>query len=234
MSFQPGAQLYTMAFGLRPENVEVPTLQTRNPATTDTQFPIGKRWINTTTPSEWVLGSLSSFAGVTTANWLQGGSTGITTLTGDTGGAVGASAGNINIKGGTSISVTGNPGTNTLTVAYTGSSGGQLTFNDEAANFNAIVNNGYFVNGGAAGTVVASLPSGAAQSNQVFITISATTGGSVAVTAPSGQSILVGTVPSGGARTFTSNVLGSNLQLVYQSSSSTWIAISFDNTWTAS
>jgi hypothetical protein len=45
----------------------------------------------------------------------------VTTLTGNAGGAVGPSgAGNINVVGGNNITITGNPGTNTLTASVTG------------------------------------------------------------------------------------------------------------------
>lgn len=44
----------------------------------------------------------------------------IETLTGNTGGAVGPLAGNINVVGTGSITVTGNPGTHTLTISTTG------------------------------------------------------------------------------------------------------------------
>lgn len=58
----------------------------------------------------------------------SGGSTFIQTVTGNTGGAVPPSAGNINIVGdGTTIEITGNPGTNTLTVVGLGGGGGTLT-----------------------------------------------------------------------------------------------------------
>jgi hypothetical protein len=58
----------------------------------------------------------------------SGGSTLISTLTGNTGGAVSPSAGNINIVGdGTTIEITGNPGTNTLTVVGLGGGGGDLS-----------------------------------------------------------------------------------------------------------
>jgi hypothetical protein len=58
----------------------------------------------------------------------SGGATVIETVTGNSGGAVDPSAGNINIIGdGTSISITGNPGTNTLTVAAIGGPGGLST-----------------------------------------------------------------------------------------------------------
>jgi hypothetical protein len=41
-----GAMLYTQSFGSRPENVEVPHIDIRNPTSGDTSFPIGKRWVN--------------------------------------------------------------------------------------------------------------------------------------------------------------------------------------------
>ncbi len=44
----------------------------------------------------------------------------IITLTGNSGGAVGPTAGNVNILGGTGITVAGNPGTSTLTLNLTG------------------------------------------------------------------------------------------------------------------
>lgn len=69
MAFQPGANVYTQGFGSRPENVEVPHLDLRSPATTDLLYPVGKRWVNTVLNEEWVLTSFSSLLGVTSANW---------------------------------------------------------------------------------------------------------------------------------------------------------------------
>lgn len=45
---------------------------------------------------------------------------GVATLTGNSGGAVSPTAGNINVLGGTGINIVGNPGTSTLTVSTTG------------------------------------------------------------------------------------------------------------------
>src|SRR5690606_30906212 len=54
-----------------------------------------------------------------------GGSGVITTLTANSGGAVSATAGNINIVGdGTSVNIVGSPGTSTLTVSAVGGAGG--------------------------------------------------------------------------------------------------------------
>jgi len=49
MTIQSGAVLNTQGFGNRPENVEIPHVDVRNPSSLDTGrgfFPIGKRWIN--------------------------------------------------------------------------------------------------------------------------------------------------------------------------------------------
>lgn len=69
MTFQPGANLYTQGFGSRPENVEVPHYDSRAPTSTDVLYPLGKHWL---WPSNglWYLSSLSTSAGVTTANWV--------------------------------------------------------------------------------------------------------------------------------------------------------------------
>jgi hypothetical protein len=52
----------------------------------------------------------------------SGGGSAVTTLTGDSGGPVPPTAGNINIFGGTGIVTAGNPGTSTITVSTNGTS----------------------------------------------------------------------------------------------------------------
>lgn len=75
MGFNEGANLYVGSFGMKPENVEVPTYRTRNPAATDVNFPLGKRWINYIGNLEYTLTSLSTANGITVATWvLSGGS----------------------------------------------------------------------------------------------------------------------------------------------------------------
>ncbi len=77
--FQPGANLYGVAVGTHPENVEVPTIQTRSPSVNDTNFPIGKSWIDTLNNQSYVLTSLSSIGGILQANWSSGGNVEATT-----------------------------------------------------------------------------------------------------------------------------------------------------------
>lgn len=94
---QPGAMLYTQGFGSRPENLEVPHYEPRAPTTTDTNYPVGKRWIYINV-SEWVLLGLTSFNGITTANWIQVAASGALTLGGPltvTSGAITATNGNL-------------------------------------------------------------------------------------------------------------------------------------------
>lgn len=68
MPLQPGANLNTVAFGNRPENVEVPHLDVREPTTSDVNYPIGKRWVWIGN-GEYTLISQSSIGGVLVSNW---------------------------------------------------------------------------------------------------------------------------------------------------------------------
>lgn len=120
MTFQPGATVYTQSFGSRPENVEVPHYDVRAPTPTDILYPQGKRWINTVGDAEYVLTSFSTSGNITTANWVLLGTAGgaLNTLTGDSGGAISPTAGNINLSGtGSQITTTGSGSTITFALA---------------------------------------------------------------------------------------------------------------------
>lgn len=88
---------------------------TRNPASTDfRQFQVSDMWINTANSTFWIMVDRTATSGT----WSMGGSTGtgILTITGDSGGAVGPDgANNINLLSGAGITIAGNAGTNTLT-----------------------------------------------------------------------------------------------------------------------
>lgn len=72
----------------------------------------------------------------------------VDTLTGNSGGAVPPDgANNINVVGAGGTTVTGNPGTHTLTITVAGSG---MTWNAIAASQTLAVDNGYFCTGGAA------------------------------------------------------------------------------------
>jgi hypothetical protein len=70
MSIQPGANLYGIGIGTRPEAVEVPFLANRAPNPTDTLYPIGKRWIQIGI-AEFVLLSFTSSSSGLSANWEE-------------------------------------------------------------------------------------------------------------------------------------------------------------------
>jgi len=61
--FQPGSNLYTQGNGSRAENVEVPVIQSRAPATSDSDYPVGKVWVDSTNNASYILTSLSSSGG---------------------------------------------------------------------------------------------------------------------------------------------------------------------------
>ena len=73
MTIQPGAVLNTQAFGNRPEGVEVPVVQTRDPSTYDWNYPIGKRWVNRSSNTTFELTSITQSGGVNTATWVTNG-----------------------------------------------------------------------------------------------------------------------------------------------------------------
>lgn len=66
---QPGAMVYTQGFGSRAENVEVPVIQKRAPASTDANYPVGKPWVDSANDATYSLTSLSVSGGVKSGNW---------------------------------------------------------------------------------------------------------------------------------------------------------------------
>ncbi len=72
MTIQPGATVYTQGFGSRPENVEVPHIEGRDPTAADTNYPIGKRWINNVGNTVHTLTSLLISQGTPSATWTVG------------------------------------------------------------------------------------------------------------------------------------------------------------------
>ncbi len=101
MSFQPGANLYPIAFGTKPENVEVPHIDIRAPGSQDINFPIGKDWIDTVGLNAYVLVGLTSFNGTVTATWTQSAAAGgaLNTLSDDSSTIVNPVANNIRLAG---------------------------------------------------------------------------------------------------------------------------------------
>jgi hypothetical protein len=120
--------------------------------------------------------------------------------------------------GGTSTAGAGNTVTITATV-------GNLTWTDEAVNFAAAADNGYFCTA----ALTATLPGAPAQGNVVIIEVD--TASAVIIQANAGQTIRLGSAASTVAGTATSSKRGDTLYLVFRNSTSTWNSISTEGTW---
>lgn len=83
----------------------VPIKATRAPTSSDTKFPLGQLWVRTDTAQVYILAQLSSGS----ASWTLAspGASDVDTLTGDSGGALSPTAGNMNVLGGTNMTVAG-------------------------------------------------------------------------------------------------------------------------------
>lgn len=127
MSNRLGGRQGTAYTGTNANNPPNITYNTRDPDIYDTQnYSVGDIWINSVTELPWILLSLAGDANSKgmLANWVKFGTGDVNTLTGNTGGEVGPLAGNINVVGdGTTITIVGNPGTNTLTASLIGTPG---------------------------------------------------------------------------------------------------------------
>jgi len=109
-----------------PQNIGIPTpvgLQTaaRNPTPQDNTYVPGSEWQNSVTRVFYKCVS-STIAGAVWTPFIPNTAGTISTLTGNSGGAVGPDGmGNVNVVGdGTSIDIAGNAGTNTLTASLVG------------------------------------------------------------------------------------------------------------------
>ncbi len=95
----------------------VPVKSSRAPTSSDLKYPLGQVWVRTDTAQIYILAQLSSGS----ATWAisSPGSSDVDTLTGDSGGALSPSSGNITLAGGTNVTSVG--------------SGSTITFNLDAA-----------------------------------------------------------------------------------------------------
>lgn len=112
---------YSQSAGLT--GILAPVQEPRDPTNLDVNYVLYREWINTTNSNYWKLMSFTSTSGTVLANWLEieGTTNEVHTLTGNSGGAVGPTANNINVLGTVGqITVTGDPVTSTLTLALAG------------------------------------------------------------------------------------------------------------------
>ncbi len=191
----PGAPVYTQGTGTSSLDVAFPIYLSSAPSSSfGVTFPIGKRAIVQSTNSEYVLTSISTVAGVTTATWtISGSPTGdVSTLTGSTGTATPA-AGNIKLAG-TANQVTtaasGSTVTFTLPAAITAPGSLTTTTSLTATLGNITATNGNLVLGTLGNKLV--IPAGANGSVGVTGMMTGTPGAiSVASTAITAASVIL-------------------------------------------
>jgi len=178
----------------------------RNPTINDKLFS-GTQWENTLTNVIYI----TTGEGIWEA--IVGAAPGIETLTGNTGGAIPPTSGNINILGAGGITVGGSG--NTLTV--TGST--ELIWNNNATTLTMVVDNGYIVTTGAQ---VFTLPVSSAVGDSIQILLNGGTSWGIAQAA--GQFVVINasitTVGVGGS--ITSNAAGQAIKLICVSPNTGW------------
>ena len=125
MTIPQSSRNYTLSSGSA--SSIVPEISNRSPSSTDIKgsngpFQIGQRWINKIQNLSYTLTSLTSSNGIISANWLAEGpgNGALSTLTGNTGGAISPTSGNINIFGANTITVSGSGSTLTINPSVSG------------------------------------------------------------------------------------------------------------------
>ncbi len=146
---------------------------------------------------------------------------GVLTLTGNSGGAVPPTAGNINVIGSGSVNVVGNPGTSTLTISM---SGGGISWSTIGAGQTLAVDHGYICTAG--GTLSLLLPPTSSVGNIIEITLDGSTG--FTITQGAGQQIRIGNLSttSGVTGTLSSTQQGDSLKMVCSVANLKWNVLS--------
>ena len=145
----------------------------------------------------------------------------VTSITGNSGGAVTPTAGNINLLGSGALTVTGNPGTSTLTISI---SGGGSSWSVIGANQALVVNNGYICTTG--GALSLSLPATSAVGSIIEVTLDGST--SFAITQAASQQIRLGNLQTtaGVGGSLTTTAQGDTLRMVCSVANLKWNVLS--------
>ncbi|MBS3903741.1 MAG: hypothetical protein KGZ39_00260 [Simkania sp.] len=147
----------------------------------------------------------------------------IDTVTGNAGGAVGPDGSdNLNLLGSGSVSVTGNPGANTLTISVSGTG---LNWSVIGASQALVVNNGYFCTGG--GALSLALPAASVVGDTIEIVLDGST--SWTITQPNAATQIriasfQTTLGVGGS--LASSAQGDTVKLICESINARWVVAS--------
>lgn len=207
-------------YGVGAPNIRLsppPIVAQRAPTTSDTGFEPGQPWIDQAGNASYVFIE----AGSGGASWAQSSSASgsVTTLTGNSGGALSPSGGNINIVGASGTTVAG--AGSTLTITATPQS---FTWNPAATSIALAVENGYIVEAGAQSF---SLPATAAVGDEIALMLHA--GTSWTITQGGGQSIRAGSSISttGVGGSVASTAVGDSIWLICTTANTDFMALSF-------
>lgn len=143
----------------------------------------------------------------------------VTTLTGDSGGALSPTAGNFNILGLSGSKVSG--AVSTLTVK-------SPPFSQVGASATCALNTGEIVTT----TVTRTLPASAGLADGDLIIFYTTTAGALTVQAVGTQKIRIGNVLSSAAGTIVSTDIGDSISLRFDATQGFWLAVSVVGNWT--
>lgn len=140
----------------------------------------------------------------------------VETLTGNSGGAVGPTANNINVLGGTGITVVGNPGTSTLTISTTGVTNLTYTSVNHAASPYTILTADDYVSCDVTAGVISLLLPNAPAAGKVWIIKD-----KVGLAAASNITVTTvgGVVNIDGATSFVMNTAYESIQVIFNGSS---------------
>lgn len=164
-----------------------PVIAQRAPLTTDIRYPIGQQWVDEVGDDAYILVDVTAAS----ATWNVTATTpgNVDTLTGNSGGAITPSAGNINVVGsgvlafaGAGSTLTGSitPGT-ALVSTVTGGSGGALS--PTSGNINVLGTANQITSTGSGSSITLSIPSAVTAPGSLTTTTSLTAGNGFTVSA---------------------------------------------------
>jgi hypothetical protein len=189
MTQPTGQSLYSVASGTSSTAPFIEIFEPRNPSSSDINYSVQQRWLNTSNYSEWILSSFTTVNQVLQAVWvqIQGSQSSLISLTGNIGGAVSPTAGNINIVGdGTTIDIVGNPGTSTLTVSSTGAN--NITFVADTGTATPVANTVNLLGG----TGISTSATGNTVTTSLNIPVTVPDGGTGLTSSPTNGELLIG------------------------------------------